>query len=73
MEKTLQQLAFEAKCKNWAILIQDKIERLIKEHINDLDLAVKVINNDFADMAQEEFSVEKSLGLWDNQNIWIGG
>jgi hypothetical protein len=73
MTQTLERQITEAQAYNWAILIQDKVARLVKEHINDIDLSVKILNGEFYDMAQEEFSREKAQGLWDGQNIWIGG
>lgn len=62
----IEQEIFEAKIKNWCDVITQKVERLIKEHINDVDLSIKLLNGDFYEMAQTEFACEIAQGKYDN-------
>lgn len=54
---------------NWFQIIKEKTNRIIKEHINDIDLSIKIFNGEIRDMAIIEFNNEKALGLYDSQNM----
>ena len=69
---TLLQQFEEAKAINWAIAVQEKVQRLTEESRNDIDLYIKIINGTFQEQAHEEFCYEKTQGIYDNQNIRIG-
>ncbi len=70
---TLSQQKDEAKAINWSIDVQEKVQKLTEESKNDIDLYIKIINGTFQELAHEEFCIEKAQGLWDAQNVWIGG
>lgn len=61
----------KAKAINWAIAIQEKVQRLTEESRDDIDLYIKIINGTFQEQAHEEFCKEKASGLYDSQNIRI--
>ena len=54
-----------ARVKNYIEIIKQKKENLIKKHINDVDMTIKILNGDFYQMAYDEFVKEYQQGLYD--------
>ena len=67
----LEKQILDAAGFNWFQIIKEKTNRLIKEHINDIDLSIKVFNGEIRDMAIAEFNKEKLEGMYDSQNMRI--
>ena len=57
--------------KNWARLMNEKINRICYEKKDDIDLMIKLINGDIYDQAQEEIADEIKTGKLDKMLIPI--
>lgn len=68
---SLENEVFKSRVNNYLDIIKEKVNRLIRENINDIDMVVKFANGDFYAMAHEEFAQEYKQGLYDNQCMKI--
>lgn len=57
--------------KNWARLMNEKINRICYEKKDDIDLMIKLINGDIYDQAQKEIADEIKIGKLDKMLIPI--
>lgn len=60
-----------ARGKNWARLMNEKINRICYEKKDDIDLMIKLINGDIYDQAQKEIADEIKIGKLDKMLIPI--
>ncbi len=62
----LQEKIYEAKARNWAILVQDRVDKLCEIRKNNDDLFIQLLTGKIFNEAVDQIALEIQSGLYDD-------